>query len=346
MSLHIMKKALTLLLTPMWDPVLGHGRLLSDPFFLMVPGGYLKEAAMSRRSSVELRAEGVSKRWLTPKRRAFTLIELLVVIAIIAILIGLLLPAVQKVREAAARMSCQNNLKQLGIAWHSYHDMHGHFPTAGDNGPDTVNYCCSAQPGYVDYLNWTYHILPFIEQESIYRLVQPGVTTGWSSINDKVVRTFYCPTRRAPGLYKGHAKSDYAASRGTGENGVAQRINLGRRVIMQGIIDGTSNTLMLGETRIHLYYINSGGCCGDNEPAYNNGWADDVVRHTNVPPAPDIRDPAIPDGAPDGMFGGLHPGGMNICLADGSVRFLRFEISQVNFQRLGIINDGQIVNID
>jgi len=298
----------------------------------------MKRSSVSHRQDVVLCA--------TDNGRAFTLIELLVVIAIIAILIGLLLPAVQKVREAAARMSCQNNLKQLGLAWHNYHDVNGHFPTAGDNGPDTVNYCCSAQPGFVDYLNWTYHILPFIEQESIHRLVRPGVTTGWSSINDKVVKTFYCPTRRAPTLYKGHAKSDYAASRGTGENGVARRVNLGRRVIMQGIIDGTSNTLMLGETRIHLAYISSGGCCGDNEPAYNNGWADDVVRHTNVPPAPDIRDPAIPASTPDGMFGGSHPGGMNICLADGSVRFLRFEISAVNFQRLGNTSDGFVVNLD
>jgi prepilin-type N-terminal cleavage/methylation domain-containing protein len=283
---------------------------------------------------------------MSGSRRGFTLIELLVVIAIIAVLIGLLLPAVQKVREAAARMQCSNNLKQLGIAWHSYHDIHNHFPTSGDNGPDLVNYCCSAQPGYVDYLNWTYHVLPHIEQDNVYRMVRQGSSTNWSNLGRQIVKTYYCPTRRAVQLYKNQAKSDYAASRGTGDNGVARRVNLGHKVTMAGITDGTSNTLMIAETRIHKGYMNAGGCCGDNESAYNNGWADDVVRHGNVPPAPDITDMAVADGAPDGMFGSSHPQGLNACLADGSVRFIRFSVPRTTFQRLNRREDGQVVNVN
>ena len=169
-----------------------------------------------------------------PDRRAFTLIELLVVIAIIAILIGLLLPAVQKVREAAARAKCQNNMKQLGLAAHSYHDTYGKFPPAVQiaNPPanGTQNMASAYRsPGFGP--NWAVFLLPHLEQDPLFKQVSTNVNNylpsggsdqGWRNIRGTRLPIMLCPSDTGQqdilfGLNGGGwARGSYAANAGPG----------------------------------------------------------------------------------------------------------------------------------
>jgi prepilin-type processing-associated H-X9-DG protein len=126
-------------------------------------------------------------------------------------------------------------------------------------------------------------------------------------------------------------------------------VNLDHKLHMNRVVDGTSNTLMVAEARVHLPNMTGNigtACCSDNEPWVNSGWGDDVVRMGASPPAPDITDTAIDPAQADNMFGSSHPGGLNACLADGSVRFVKFSVPATTFRNLCVRNDGQVINVN
>jgi prepilin-type N-terminal cleavage/methylation domain-containing protein/prepilin-type processing-associated H-X9-DG protein len=294
-------------------------------------------------------------------RSAFTLIELLVVIAIIAILIGLLVPAVQKVREAAARLSCQNNLHQIGLACHAYHDSNNVLPPGYT--------ATTAYPGTAPGWGWAAYLLPYIEQQNIYQQIDFTKPVESQAAIQYVVKVYLCPSDnppRAPFTITDvtfsticmAAPCSYAASCGDDFTDVADPTGSGvfyrnSTTRLTDITDGTSQTTLIGERAwVQAQGIWAGAPTNAVlRPGPRNTWQSTLapapcfaLSHNNW-----INITTDADGGLDD-FSSQHPGGVNILFADGSVRFIRSITSDYNgpthlgWMALGTRAGGDLTN--
>ena len=291
-------------------------------------------------------------------RSAFTLIELLVVIAIISILVGLLLPAVQKAREAASRMSCSNNLKQLGLAMHHYEFVNGRLP------PDRLDLPHIDDNGATALATWAVLILPFVEQDNLYRQWDLG-----KKYYDQVptarltpVKSYFCPSRRTstsspttsisgdtPSWVPGGgtnvpgALGDYAACIDkTGHDTPADicpqmtgAFQSGTGFRLLDFTDGTSCTLLVGEKHIPKNKLGVGWWdCS----IYNGNYFQCSTRAAaaTLPPTTNPNDTGW-------KFGSMHTQVVLFCFADGHVQAIPESIDPKTYELLGGMNDGQVI---
>jgi prepilin-type N-terminal cleavage/methylation domain-containing protein/prepilin-type processing-associated H-X9-DG protein len=312
---------------------------------------------------------------------AFTVIELLVVIAIIAVLAGLLLPAVQAAREAARRVQCQNNLKQIGLALHRYHDVWQAFPPAYVARPATV---VELGAGWA----WGTLVLPYLEQRSVYDAANFDLGFGEVSAplvglfeNGTVrrisVSVFLCPSAGGGdgpidlGYASAHvagSPGQYIASAGWMDSSQAPIIGTGvlypnSRVAVGSVSDGTSATLMMGERSRNLADAAWTGVFGSrSEPAplcTKKGWPVQscvglmFLLMGRTGPSSDIVSGSIPGGnTPSNpgtgadAFWSLHPGGCEFLFCDGSVRFIKGTLNPQVFRALGSRAGGEVIGDD
>ena len=300
-------------------------------------------------------------------RLAFTLIELLVVVAIIAILIGLLIPAVQKVRASAQRTQCMNNLKQIGIALNNYENSNGYFPPGDTTG--TVNL---PQVGITQH-SWTAFVLPYLEQGNVYNIYH--VDHNWNDpINYQAIQSpmqvFNCPSTPNNPRYDTTISAQPACGDYSSVNGIKSFVaincfgltkivnNLDPRIVgalerdsvtrAVSIKDGLSQTIMVAEDagRPNLYMINGVQYFTDPADQKQGGWAD--------PGAPFSIDGSNPDGSIPGPCTlncsnnsevyAFHQNGSHVVFADGSVHYLLTTVDLCTLSALVTRSGGEIIN--
>ncbi len=289
---------------------------------------------------------------MTARRTAYTLVELLVVIAIIAVLIGLLLPAVQKVRASAARMSCGNNLKQIGLALHMFHDTEGNLPSA-------IRTPRSRDP--LQYLSWRGRLLPYLEQtplwgdtQAAFRAVPFPFVPNSDAANQtkhparfQKLAVFTCPAdgrldtawdvSTPSGVHRVRLSS-YQGVSGTNARARDGVLYANSRTRLDDITDGTSNTLMVGDRppsadlRYGWWYAGAGQDGGGSLDSHT-GVREVNRRGTayfNCPPGPyHFEMSAEKDNCGVFRYWSRHSGGTYFAVADGSVRFLTYSVDGI-----------------
>ncbi len=295
--------------------------------------------------------------------RGFTLIELLVVIAIIAVLVALLLPAVQSAREASRRLECVNNLMQLGLALKSYETS---FETLPAGVVDSSNGPILNQPKG-QHVGWIVQILPFMEQRAAYQRfkIEAGVYAPENvSVRAYKIRSLLCPSdpvavNSASSSYAG-CNHDAEAPIGPKNHGV---FILNRPIRYEEIEDGTSNTIFVSEKLIEPGDL--GWASGTSATLRNTGTLPSRINMSRLPvstlagPADGtgvpVQAPAAGKGGASaseqsasfvGGFSSRHPGGMNASFGDGSVRFVKSSINPRVYQLLANRADGELVSAD